>query len=59
MDPEPFLNIIFSKDISFAAWLWKYDETDQDALLTSQGLPNNFNNNNWGSLYNEIARRGR
>lgn len=59
MDPEPFLNIIFSKDISFAAWLWKYDETDQDALLTSQGLPNNFNNNNWGSLYNEIARRER
>jgi mannan endo-1,4-beta-mannosidase len=53
------LNIIFSKDISFAAWLWKYDETDQDALLTTQGLPNNFNNNNWGSLYNEIARRGR
>ena len=58
MDPEPFLNIIFSKDISFAAWLWKYDETDQAALLTSQGLPNDFNNN-WGSLYNEIARRER
>ena len=59
MNPEYFLNEIFGKKLSFAAWLWKYDESDQDALLTTEGLPNNNNNNNWGSLYNQIALRPR
>jgi mannan endo-1,4-beta-mannosidase len=59
MNPEYFLNRIHTKGISFAAWLWKYDETDQDALLTTEGLPNNVNNNNWGDLYRSIAMRPR
>ncbi|MCA0131468.1 cellulase family glycosylhydrolase [Winogradskyella alexanderae] len=59
MNPQYFLNVIHAHNMSFAAWLWKYDESDQDALLTAEGLPNNYNNNNWGSLYNEIALRAR
>ncbi|MFP4844790.1 cellulase family glycosylhydrolase [Winogradskyella sp. PE311] len=59
MNPDYFLNLIHTKQISFAAWLWKYDETDQDALLTTEGLPNNENNNNWGDLYLSIATRDR
>jgi len=59
MNPEPFLDIIHNNGLSYAAWLWKYDETDQDALLTTQGLPNNINNNNWGSLFRDFAFRDR
>lgn len=59
MNPEYFLNSIHIQKISVAAWLWKYDETDQDALLTTEGLPNNLNNNNWGDLYRSIAMRPR
>jgi len=59
MNPEYFLNLIHAESISFSAWLWKYDETDQDALLTTDGLPNDLNNNNWGSLYQSIAMRSR
>ena len=40
MNPEPFLNIIHNNQMSYAAWLWKFDETDQDALLRTEGLPN-------------------
>lgn len=59
MNPEYLLDLLHAQNISFAAWLWKYDETDQDALLTTNGEPNDNNNNNWGSLYNEIALRPR
>lgn len=59
MNPESFLEMLHSEGISYAAWLWKYDETDQDALLTANGEPNNINNNNWGSLYLSFAQRER
>ncbi|WP_299128484.1 cellulase family glycosylhydrolase [uncultured Winogradskyella sp.] len=59
MNPEVFLDIIHNNQLSYAAWLWKYDETDQDALLTSDGSPNNFNNNNWGTLFRFFAFKDR
>lgn len=59
MNPESFLNIIHDNQLSYAAWLWKYDETDQDALLTTQGLPNDVNNNNWGTLFRSFGFRPR
>lgn len=51
MNPQAFLDIIYNRGISVSAWVWKKDENDQDALLTSAGLPNDTNNNNWGSMF--------
>ncbi|MBS1669445.1 MAG: glycosyl hydrolase family 5 [Bacteroidetes bacterium] len=51
MNPAPLLDSIYNRGISVCAWVWKYDSTDQDALLTTQGQPNNTNNHNWGSIF--------
>lgn len=59
MNPTVFLNASFQEGFSICAWLWKYDETDQDALLTASGLENNNNNNNWGQLFKSIATQER
>lgn len=59
MNPAPFLNIIYDKEISVCAWVWKKDETDLDALMTRDGLPNNNNNNNWGTTFKNITLRSR
>lgn len=59
MNPEYVLNTLHTEGFSIAAWLWKYDETDQDALLTIDGLPNNNDNNNWGDVFKELASRPR
>ena len=59
MNPESFLNIIHDNQMSYGAWLWKYDETDQDALLTTEGLPNDVSNNNWGTLFRSFGFRQR
>jgi mannan endo-1,4-beta-mannosidase len=59
MNPNPLLDLLSDSGISLAAWLWKYDEDDQDALLTKDGNPNNVNNNNWGSSYRSLALKGR
>lgn len=59
MNPNPFLDLLSDSGISLAAWLWKYDEDDQDALLTKDGNPNNVNNNNWGSSYRSLALKER
>ena len=59
MNPASFLNKVHSNGLSVCAWLWKYDEGDQDALLTKEGLPNNTNNNNWGTLFKNLALQNR
>lgn len=59
MNPEPFLNLIYNKGISVCAWVWKKDESDQDALMTQNGLPNNINNNNWGTTFKNLALKTR
>ncbi len=55
MDPKPFLDSVYGRGLSVLAWVWKYDATDQDALLTVNGTPNNNNNNNWGSYFRLIS----
>jgi mannan endo-1,4-beta-mannosidase len=59
MNPEWFLNLIYDKGISVCAWVWKKDESDQDALMTQNGLPNNINNNNWGTTFKNLALKPR
>lgn len=59
MNPDPFLNLIYDKGISVCAWVWKKDESDQDALMTRDGLPNNINNNNWGTTFKNLALKPR
>lgn len=59
MNPDPFLNLIYDKGISVCAWVWKKDESDQDALMTRDGLPNNNNNNNWGTTFKNLALKSR
>lgn len=55
MDTKPFLDIIYNQGTSVCAWVWKYDENDINALLTSTGLPNDNNNNNWGTTFRTIC----
>ena len=55
MDTKPFLDSVYTRGLSVLAWVWKYDATDQDALLTVNGTPNNNNNNNWGSYFRLIS----
>lgn len=59
MNLDPFLNLIYDKGISVCAWVWKKDESDQDALMTRDGLPNNTNNNNWGTTFKNLALKSR
>ena len=55
MNPAAFLDSIHQQGLSACAWVWKYDSTDADALLTQQGLPNNNANNDWGNLYKALC----
>jgi hypothetical protein len=59
MNPKPFLELLNEKQVTTLAWLWKFDETDQAALLTLNGLPNNNNNNNWGAIFKNMAAQTR
>ena len=59
MNPQPFLDSVYTRGFSLCAWAWKYDATDQDALLDAAGAPNNRNNNNWGSMFRGLAARTR
>lgn len=59
MNPSPFLNVLYERGISICAWVWKKDESDQDALMTRDGLPNNINNNNWGTTFKNLAIKTR
>jgi mannan endo-1,4-beta-mannosidase len=55
MNPTNFLAAARAQSSTVSAWLWKYDETDLDALLNADGTPNNNNNNNWGSTYRDFT----
>ncbi|SDW88671.1 cellulase family glycosylhydrolase [Flavobacterium degerlachei] len=55
MNPKPFLDILSTRGLSVCAWVWKKDATDQDALLTTSGLPNDNNNNNWGTTFKNLS----
>jgi mannan endo-1,4-beta-mannosidase len=59
MNPQSFLDSAYNSGLSVCAWVWKNDATDQDALLTATGLPNDNNNNNWGSLYKNYCNKPR
>jgi mannan endo-1,4-beta-mannosidase len=59
MNPQPFLDSVYNRGLSVCAWVWKYDGTDTDALLTTTGQPNNNSNNNWGSLYQSLCLKPR
>ena len=59
MDPNSFLDSVYNRGLSVCAWTWKYSDTDTDALLTSGGLPNNSNNNNWGSVFKKLSTSSR
>ena len=41
MNPKPFLDSMFANGLSICAWVWKKDENDIDALLTTTEEPNN------------------
>jgi mannan endo-1,4-beta-mannosidase len=36
-------------------WLWKYSDTDTDAILDSTGAPNDRDNHEWGSTMRALA----
>ena len=59
MNPQPLLDSAYRRGISVCAWTWKYSNSDQDALLGTDGSPNNTNNNNWGSLFKAFAAQSR
>jgi mannan endo-1,4-beta-mannosidase len=59
MNPKPFLDSVYAKGLSCMAWVWKYDGADTDALLNAQGLPNDNNNNNWGTTYKTFCLKVR
>jgi mannan endo-1,4-beta-mannosidase len=55
MNAKPFLDTVYNQGLSVCAWVWKYDANDKDALLTETGLPNNINNNNWGTNFRTLC----
>jgi mannan endo-1,4-beta-mannosidase len=59
MNPQFLLNELYNRGKSVCAWVWKYNETDTDALLTKAGLPNDTDNNNWGTMYKNLALKPR
>lgn len=59
MNPAYLLNELYNRGKSICAWTWKYDENDKDALLTLAGLPNNTNNNNWGTTFRNLSSKTR
>ncbi len=59
MNPQFLLNELYNRGKSVCAWVWKYDENDTDALLAKAGLPNDTNNNNWGTMYKNLVLKPR
>ena len=59
MNPAALLDSTYKHGLSSCAWVWKNDSTDTDALLTNTGLPNNNNNNIWGSLFYQFSTQTR
>jgi mannan endo-1,4-beta-mannosidase len=59
MNPKTFLDIIHNRGLSVCAWVWKYDSNDNDALLNEQSLPNDKDNNNWGTTFQSLSLQSR
>lgn len=57
MNPLAFLNATQQSGVSTLAWLWKRESGDQNALLTEDDIPNDNNNNRWGSTFKEYLNR--
>lgn len=55
MDPRPFLSLEAVQARTVSAWLWKYSDTDPDALLRLDGTPNDEGNFAWGTSYRALA----
>jgi mannan endo-1,4-beta-mannosidase len=55
MDPRLYLSLPAVQARPVTAWLWKYSDTDLDALLTVAGEPNDVGNNAWGSTMRGVA----
>ena len=59
MNPKIFLDSLYNRGLSVCAWVWKYDNNDKDALLNAQGIPNDNNNNNWGTNFRTLSLKER
>ncbi|KPM32251.1 Glycoside hydrolase family protein [Croceitalea dokdonensis DOKDO 023] len=46
-----FLEACKVNRVGALAWLWNKNTMDQNALLTNDGLPNDTNNNDWGTTF--------
>ncbi len=55
MDPRPFLALPEVSARPVTGWLWKYSDTDTDAILDSTGAPNDRDNHEWGSTMRALA----
>jgi mannan endo-1,4-beta-mannosidase len=55
MDPRSFLQLPPVQRRSLSAWLWKYSDSDPDALLRADGSPNDLDNAQWGSTWRSLA----
>ena len=54
MHVQTFLDVVSQTNTSTLGWIWKRDQSDQNALLNAQNTPNNLNNNSWGSTFLEF-----
>jgi mannan endo-1,4-beta-mannosidase len=59
MNPKIFLDKIYYRGLSVCAWVWKYDSNDKDALLNEHSLPNDKDNNNWGTTFQSFSLQSR
>lgn len=57
MPVTPFLDAVSITETTTCAWLWNKNTSDQNSLLTNEGLPNNNNNQNWGSTYKAFLNK--
>ena len=54
MEVSSFLDAMNETQTSTMAWLWNQNTEDQNSLLTDDGAPNDTNNLNWGSMYQQF-----
>jgi len=57
MQTDHFLRAVYEGGIPTLGWVWKLDGSDKNALLNESGLPNDQNNNEWGSNFKSFLSR--
>jgi mannan endo-1,4-beta-mannosidase len=57
MNPKPFLDIIYNQKSICLCLVWKMMRMTD--ILTKAGLPNDNNNNNWGTTFKNLSLRAR